>query len=193
MNQQELKVLDTSISTLIDTTTEVVNNTLNLVTQGDSFNNRDGATIQISSVQIVGRVTQVPGAAATSAPIAYIWLVWDKQPNGAAATATGATGYLTSATANEALPTVPLQYRFKTLKRWVIPLSSQAGVTTAYNNVSQEVEFFKKFKTPIEVRFTANAGTIADIASNNLLLIAGAADSDDTITFGGTARIRFTG
>lgn len=194
LNRQELKAFDTAISSTLDTTTEVINTSLNLVQTGDTFQNRDGATILVKSVQIVGRVAQVPAAAAVSAPIAYIWVVWDKQPNGASLTAANAaTGYLNTDVAQSALPTVPTQYRFKTLARIVIPLNSSAGVTTAYNNYSQEVNYYHKFKEPLEIRFSASTGAITDVMSNNLAIVAGAADSDDTISFTGTARIRFTG
>jgi len=188
-NRQELKALDTGISTNVDTGTEVINQIATVV-QGDGFQNRDGATILVKSIQIVGRVTQVPAAAATSAPIFYLWVVLDRQPNGAALTI---TDFLTSATANLALPVVPNQFRFKTLGRIVIPLNTGAGVTTAYNNVSAPVEWYYKFKTPLEIRYNGNAGTVADLATNGLSLVAGAADSDDTIAFNGTCRLRFTG
>lgn len=189
LNKQELKFLDTAVGITLDTTVEQVTS-LNLVTQGDANNNRDGSVIQVKSVQITGRVANVPAAAATSAGIAYIWVVLDKQPNGAAPTV---TDYLTSTTASTAMPLVNNQYRFKTLGRIVIPLNSQAGVTTAYNNQSQNVDWYYKFKKPLEIRFNGNAGTVADVTSNNIHLIAGAADADDIIAFNATFRIRFTG
>jgi len=189
LNKQELKFLDTSISTTLDTTVEVTNN-LCIVTQGDANNNRDGAVIRVKSVQITGRLAQVPGAAATSAGVAYIWLVLDRQPNGASL---AVTNYLTTTSAPEALPLVANQYRFKTLAKLAVPLNSQAGVTTAYNNCAMPVDIFYRFKTPIEVRYTANAGAITDVSTNNIALVTGAADVDDTISFVGTARIRFTG
>jgi len=189
LNRQELKALDTGISTVVDTTTEVINQIATVV-QGDSFNNRDGATILVKSIQITGRITQVPAAAATSAPIFYLWIVLDRQPNGAALVV---TDFLTSQTANLALPVVPNQFRFKTLGRICIPMNTGAGVTTAYNNYSQPVEWYYKFKTPLEIRYNGNAGTVADLATNGLSLVCGAADSDDTIAFNGTCRIRFTG
>lgn len=193
LNRQELKGIDTNIGTTIDSTTEVITNTCNLITQGDSFNNREGATVLLKSVELTGRLDLLPAANTTAAGCAYIWIVLDKQPNGAAATATGTTGYLTSSVANEAFPTIPLQYRFKTLGKLVIPLSATAGVSGAYNNIVGPVSFYKRFKKPIEVRFTGNAGTIADIATNNIFLVAGSSDVDDLISFGGTVRVRFTG
>lgn len=189
LNKQELKFLDTAVGITLDTTVEQVT-TFNAITQGDANNNRDGSVVQVKSVQIQGRVANIPAAAATSAGIAYIWVVLDRQPNGAAPTV---TDYLIGTTAPTALPLVNNQYRFKTLGKIVIPLNSQAGVTTAYNNQSMPVEWYKSFKTPIEVRFNGNAGTVADVTTNNIHLIAGAADADDIIAFNANLRIRFTG
>lgn len=189
LNKQELKFLDTAVGITLDTTVEQVTS-FNIVTQGDANNNRDGSVIQVKSVQINGRCANIPAASATSAGIAYIWVVLDKQPNGAAPTV---TDYLTGTTAPTALPLVNNQYRFKTLGKIVIPLNSQAGVTTAYNNQSMPVEWYYKFKKPLEIRFNGNAGSVADVTSNNIHLIAGAADADDIIAFNATLRIRFTG
>lgn len=189
LNVQELKFKDTAISTLVDTTTEVINQ-IALITEGDGASNRDGQVVKVKSIRIVGRATQVPAAAATSAPIMYLWVVLDKQPNGAAL---AVTDFLTTTVAGSALPNTSFEWRFKTLTRLVIPLNSQAGVTTAYNNQAAPIEVFYKFKQPLEIRFSGTAGTVADVATNNLCLVAGAADSDDTITFTGTARLRFTG
>lgn len=191
-NRAELKAVDTQLSFTLDSTTEVVQGTVNLATQGDSFNNREGATILMKSIEITGRMNLVPTTSANATGVAYLWIVLDKQPNGAALTATGATGYLTSTVANEALPTIPLQYRFKTLGKIRIDFSATAGVSTAYNNQAQSFTFYKRFKTPIEVRYTANAGTIADIATNNIAIVGGSSDVDDLISVGGTVRVRFT-
>lgn len=190
LNTQELKFLDVAVSTLVDTTTEVINQLCMGVTQGDAATNRDGNVIKVKNIRICGRVAQVPAAAATSAGIFYLWVVLDKQPNGAALSV---LDYLNTTVAGSALPNPAFEWRFKTLAKIVIPLNSQAGATTAYNNQAMPVDFYYKFKTPLEVRYNGNAGTVADLATNNLCLVAGAADVDDTISFTGTARIRFTG
>lgn len=190
----EMKALNTALSFNFDNTAGTEITSLNLVTQGDSFDNRDGATIKISSLEIVGRLFCTPAAATSSAPTAYMWVVLDRQPNGAAATGAGAnTAYLTSTDAPTALPVIPMQYRFKTVWRMAISLPSQAGVSGAYNGMSAPVHFYKKFKKPIEVRFSANTSSIADIQTNNFFIVAGLSDADDTVTFNGTSRIRFTG
>lgn len=192
LNSAELKVFDVANSFTIDATGEVpATGQLNIITVGDTLNNRDGAVIQVKSIQMRGNVAFVPAAAATAATIAYIYIVQDRQCNGAAA---AITDVLTSNAMNTALGNVPNQYRFKILKRIVLPLFASAGATTAYNNVSVPFDEYIKFPTPIEIRFTASAGAITDVASNNLFLLAGTDGlSDDTITVNATTRLRFTG
>jgi len=62
-------------------------------------------------------------AAATSAGTIYLYVVLDKQANGAAA---GVTDVLTSTDLSIALGNVPNQYRFRILRKIAIDLSSQA-------------------------------------------------------------------
>lgn len=193
--RQELKFFDTTISTLIDSTTEVIVGSLNLVTQGDTASNRDGNIIVIKSIQIQGRMAQQSGAQPTSAPIVYMWLVLDRQPEGSNLALTGASAYLgpTLTDACSLIPVVPNQWMYKTIKKWAIPLVATAGVTTAYNNQTQNITYYHEFKDGLEIRFNGNAGTIADVMTNNLTLVAGCQDNDDTVTFSAQARIRFTG
>lgn len=194
--RQESKFLDTSISTLIDATPELINNTLNLVTQGDTASTRDGNVIVISSIEIIGRLAQVPAAATVSAPIVYIWLILDRQCNGNAPAATGSALSPLQYDGTNACTLRPIpanQWTFKTIKKWAIPLNSQAGVSTAFNNVSCDFSYYKKFKNGLEIRFNGNGGTISDIMSNNLFLLAACQDTDDTVNFTGNCRIRFTG
>lgn len=190
LDKQELKVFDTALSFQFDTTGTVEVPSMNLVQTGDTLNNRDGATIKIKSLQVRGQVTFIPGAAATAAAVSYLYLVLDRQPNGAAP---AVTDVFTSTALNAAMPNVPNQFRFKILRRFAYISNSQAGVTTAYNNVCHVIDEYIRFEKPIEVRFTASTGAITDVVTNNLLLIAGSNLQDDTVGFDGTARIRFTG
>lgn len=192
LNKQELKAFDTSLAFTFDATGEVpATGQLSLVQTGDTLNNRDGAVIQVKSLQIRGYANFTPGATATAASTAYLYVVLDRQANGAAA---AVTDVLTSTDMSTALGNVPNQYRFKILKRIVIPMVATAGVTTAYNPVVVPVEEYIKFLKPIEMRFKASAGAITDLSSNNIFLLAGTeGTSDDLIGFAGTARLRFTG
>lgn len=194
LNRQELKYLDTAISTSIDSTTEVITGSCNLVTQGDGATNRDGNVIEVKSIEIQGRLYFNPGAAATAATGVYIWLVWDKQPNGAVPSVfAGNAAYLVGSEAADYLPVPANQYRYKTLVKLQYDMVASAGVTTAYNTVYANVHFYKKFKEPIQIRFGASTGAITDVMSNNLAIIAGSSATDDLVNFLGNARIRFTG
>lgn len=188
----ELKAFDTAIAFTVDQTGEVpATGQLSLVTTGDTLADRDGAVIQVKSLQIRGTLTFAPAAAALAACNVYIYIVQDRQANGAAA---AIASVLTGNDMSIALGNVPNQYRFKILKRLVFTMQSQAGATTAYNNVKAAFDEYIKFYTPIEMRYTASAGAITDVASNNLFLLAGSdAGQDDTVTVAGTARLRFTG
>jgi len=191
LNKAELKVFDTALSFNLDATGEVpVTGQLCFIQVGDTLNNRDGAVVHVKSLQIRGLLNYVPGAAANAASTMYIYIVQDKQCNGAAA---AITDVLTSTAMKSALGNVPNQYRFKILKRIVVPMISSAGVTTAYNNVVSPVEEYIKLNG-LELRYTASAGAITDLASNNIFLLAGTdGGSDDLCSFEGTARLRFTG
>jgi len=89
----------------------------------------------------------------------------DKQANGAAP---AVTDVLTGTNMNNDLPNVPNQYRFKTVRRLQYAMTSPAGVTTAFNNVTLGIDEYIQFKKPIQLRYTASAGAITDLASNNL-------------------------
>lgn len=190
--RQELKAFDTTLAFNFDSTGEVpATGQLSLVQTGDAFNNRDGAVIQVKSIQARGTVTFVPGAAATATTTVYMYIVQDRQANGAAC---AVTDVLTSSNLGVALGNVPNQYRFKILKRVVFNFTSPAGVSAAYNNASLPFDEYIKFPVPIEMRYTASTGAITDVASNNIFLLAGSdGNSDDSCALQGTARLRFTG
>lgn len=192
LQRQELKVFDTALSFDVDSTGEVpATGQLCLIQTGDTLNNRDGAVVQVKSLQLRFQFVFTPGASASASALFTIYVILDRQANGAAA---AVTDVLTSTNCNTALGNVPNQYRFKVLRKLQFALPSQAGVTTAYNNVVVGHEEYIKFNTPIELRYTASTGAISDLASNNIFLIAGAnTASDDLINVAGTARLRFTG
>lgn len=191
LNKAEVKFFDTALSFNFDSTGEVpATGQLTLIPQGAGQSQRNGYLCNIKSLQIRGVVAFTPGAAANAATNAVIHIMMDRQANGAAAAITDA---LTSTAIYKALPVVPQQYRFKTLKRIVVPCNSQAGVTTAYNGFNVVIDEYIQFKKPIQVRFNGATGAITEITSSNLFLFAGSdGSSDDTIAFDGNARLRFT-
>lgn len=195
---QELKFFDNANSFSFDATNEIpATGQLCTIAQGDGQSNRDGRKVIVKSIYCNGAAVYQPGASATSADIAYLWLVQDTQCNGAAATvADDNVGIFTTAGANASLAVRCLANgdRFKILKKWSLPLGAQAGVTAAYNNSIKPVTCYLKCHIPIEYDASAATGAIATIRSNNIFLVAGTAGlSDDLISVNMTTRLRFIG
>lgn len=195
--KDEVKFLDTALAFQVDQTSEIpATGQLTLIPQGDGQSEREGRKANISSIHIKGIMTFVPGASAVASDIAYIYVVQDTQTNGAAATvASDTVGVFTAAGANLAVAVRCLANteRFKILKKFVVPLVSQAGVTTAYNNVSRNIDWYGKVNIPMEYDAAAATGALSTIRTNNVFLIAGCSNSDDLIAFVGNCRIRFQG
>lgn len=194
LNKQELKFFDTTFTTVaVDTSMELLNSvsSLNLVTQGDTASNRDGNIIEVKSLEYKFWLNFIPAAAATASTTVWFWIVMDRQPNGAAPAAL--TDIFTTNDAATCMPTVANQYRFKILRKEEITLDACAGVTTAYNNSSGVFKDYIKFKKPVQIRYNGNAGTTADVVTNNFFVVAGSKGSDDLVSVTGVTRIRFTG
>lgn len=183
----ELKFLDTALSFLFDSTTEVpATGQLNLIPQGAGESTRVGRKCVLKSVQLRGTMAFSPAAAASAAVAAYMWLVWDKQANSAAA---AVTDVFTSNVANSLLRNMSNSERFVILKKWCWNFNSTAGVTTAYNAVRQDMEYYTKCNIPLE--FSGTDGSIGTIKSNNVFLVAGGV-GDDLVSFDGVCRVRFS-
>jgi len=186
--QPEKKFFDTAIAFNFDSTGEVpATGQLTLIPQGDTESTRDGRQAVIKSVQIRGVVSYAPAASAAGATIGYMYLVLDTQCNGAAA---AITDVFTSNNMSTNMLELNNSGRFRILKKWVFPMNSQAGVTTAYNNVNRPLEYFKTCSIPID--WNGTTGAITEIKSNNVFLMAGA-NTDDFMGFQGTCRLRFLG
>lgn len=186
----ENKFFDTALSFAIDATGEVpATGQLALIPQGDTSTTRDGRQATITSIQIRASMVYAPGAGAVATGQSFLYLVLDKQCNGAAA---AVTDVFTSATLAGAMFNLDNSDRFVILKKWVHVWNPPAGATTAFNNVTQSIEYFKKCNIPMS--WSSTAGAITEIRSNNIFLIAGSnAAIDDTIAVGGTCRLRFVG
>lgn len=186
----ELKFFDTTLTFAFDATGEVpATGQLALIPQGDTESTRDGRKAVIKSIQIRGAITYVPAASGVAATINYLYLVLDKQTNGAAA---AITDVFTSNAMRDNLLNLNNSGRFRIIKKWVIRMEPKAGVTTAYNNDIRQVEYYKKCNIPID--WSSTAGAITEIRSNNIFLLAGSEGAnDDVATFNGTCRLRFYG
>lgn len=184
----ETKFFDTQLAFTVDTTGEVpATGQLVLIPQGVTQSTRVGRKATLKSLQIRLNATHTPAGGANAASTMYLYVVQDTQCNGAAA---AVTDVFTSASMEQALINIANSSRFRILKKWVMDFNSGAGVTTAYNNISRHVEFYKRLQLPIE--YSSTTGAITEIRSNNVFLIAGAIGADDAITVSGTARVRFS-
>lgn len=188
MSQSELKFFDTATSFTLDATGEVLaTGQLNLIPQGVTESTRVGRKCVLKSIQGRWDILYVPSSGATATTSYAIYLVLDKQANGAAA---AMTDVFTGTSATQALHNLSNSQRFVVLKKWVQTMTSPAGVSTAYNNVLQHIDWYTKCNIPLE--FSGTTGAITELRSNNVFLLAGANNTDDAITVSGNVRVRFS-
>lgn len=185
----ERKFFDTTISFLADATGEVpVSGQLNLIPQGTTESTRIGRKCCIKSIHFRGNQIYTPAADTVGCVTTYVYLVLDKQCNGAAA---AVTDVLTSASMPIAMVNMANSERFVILKRWVHKHQAGAGVQAAFGRDIQIMEFYHKCNLPLE--FSSTMGAITEIKSNNLFLLAGSdASGDDAVTVNGTVRLRYS-
>lgn len=184
----ELKFFDTALSFNIDATGEVpATGQLCLIPQGVTESTRVGRKCVLKSIEMKLDALHVPAAAANSATVSAIYLVLDKQCNGAAATA---ADVFTGTNFPIALRNLSNSERFVILRKFVWAQNSAAGVTTAYNNVVRHFELYKKLNIPLE--FSSTTGALTEIRSNNLFLLAGSDPLDDLVQVVGNCRVRFS-
>jgi len=185
----EVKFFDTALSFTFDNTGEVpATGQLALIPQGDTQSTRDGRECVLKSVQIRGALVYTPGAAAAPTANSYMYLIQDTQANGAAA---AVTDVFTSADLWAAHHNLANSDRFRILKKWKWDWNVQAGATTAYCNMTRQMEFYKK--CDIKMQYSSTTGAVAEIKSNNLFLVAGGLGVDDGVAFAGSCRLRFVG
>lgn len=186
--QGELKFFDTALSFGVDATGEVpATGQLVLIPQGTGESARVGRLAQIKSIQLRMNLLYQPGAAAAASTNSFIYVVLDTQCNGAAA---AVTDVLTGTNLSTALLNLDNSQRFRILKKIRVTFQPGAGVSTAYNSMYKQVEFYKKLNIPID--YSSTTGAITEIRSNNIFLLAGSDGSDDTVTVAGNCRVRYT-
>lgn len=188
----EFKFFDTAVSSLIDSTLEIpATGQWALIPQGDTQSTRDGRYATIKSIHFRGALTGTAGATSESA--VFIWLVQDKQANGAAA---AATAVMTGTSAESCHRNLNNNRRFKILHKEVIApnkVGFQMDAGGAAENIYWPVEFY--VPCDILMDWNSTTGAITEITQNNIFILAGAAggNSDDNYTLSGNARVRFVG
>lgn len=185
----EQKFFDTALSFNVDTTGEVpATGQLVLIPQGVTESQRVGRKCTINSITINGLMATTYGASTTPGGMTTIYLILDKQTNGAAA---AVTDVFTGTAINNALRNLSNSSRFVVLKKWTHTWVPTAGVSAAYADVVKKLYWFKKCNYPLE--FSSTTGAITELKSNNLFLIAGSsANIDDIVSVNANCRVRFS-
>lgn len=179
----ELKYKDTAQAfTAPGTTGAITSSTLCSMVEGNTDQTRIGNKITVKSVMIRGRArmastNNVANTADTMRIIVYI----DRQANGAAATVTDILASADWRSFNNLDNTD----RFYTLCEETICMQIGGGVPSVgyLFGVANSEFFLKKTKLNLDVKYKGNAGTIADIASANIGVLA--------ITAGGFADLEY--
>jgi hypothetical protein len=150
--------------TLSPTNANAVYAVLNAPVPGTGTNTRIGDRIRIKSIQL--RLLIVPNVLQAGIVEYVRWLlVWDRQPNGALP----ASPLPLLSTAVEIMPNVDYKYRFEILKD-ELNIVADDGSVTPVDTSNSIFNFYKKCHKVSQ--YTGSAGTIADIASGSLLLVA---------------------
>lgn len=189
---EELKFFDTAVSFTPDSTLEVpATGQWALIPQGDTQSTRDGRLARIKSIYFRGELSGPSTAVNLSA--FYMWVVQDKQANGAAA---AASDVFTGSLATTCLRNLNNFKRFKILhKEEVSPNKAGAMpvVAAQTNFLIWPFEFF--LNCNILMDWNSTAGAITEITQNNIFIVAGVSGSgvDDQYSVAGNARLRFVG
>lgn len=188
----ELKFHDLGLNFLFDSLGEVpATGQLNLIAQGDTESTRDGRQCNLESIQmrLLARFDPGVGTPATGAGTCHMYVVLDKQANGAAAAITDVVQTTNLATA---LINLNNSRRFRIIKKFKFTFEPKSGVSGAFNTQVLHKEWYKKLNIPLD--FQGTTGAITELRSNNLFLIAGSDGfTDDTVNLTGAMRLRFRG
>lgn len=190
----EIKTFDVQLTSAVPAVTAtsssaVTGQILVGLAEGVTEGTRVGHSINIKRIQIRGDLNQTPGAAATSANLTSIWLVQDKQANGAQASFDDIFNSSGAGVAPRVLLDQDRQARFKVLWCKTFDLTAHAGVSGAYDNRIHVIDV--DLRVNIDVEFTGAAGAITEFSSNNIFLAFGST-TNNTSVFTMLSRVLFT-
>lgn len=187
---EETKYFDTDLDFTIDSTAETAVPSVNLIATGDTSVNRDGYHTMCKNLQIRAAVTHLPAASVTgSSSVVHIWVVLDRQSNGAAPVF---ADVFSSTVGRACMRNLDNINRFKILEHWKHAFTPAAGATTAYCQTATCWETYIKLKG-LQIDFDAATSAITSVTGNNICILAGSdGNSDDVVGVQGTARLTFT-
>lgn len=194
-NAPEMKFIDSQL-TLPCTTTAAVSSTFAtgaccLIAQGDTESQRDGRNATILSVFIKGNCQFTAGTATVGAGTVYMYLIQDRQANGAFP---AVTDIFTGSNPWELVRNLEYNDRFRILAYKTVSLKSMAGVSGAYSSDIRPFQIFKKLAIPIT--WASTTGAITEIRQNNIVMVWGTdavPGGTGTIAVDAIIRVRFKG
>lgn len=156
--------------------------------QGIASTERIGKHIQVKRIQVRANLNYAPGAAAGGCNNADMWLIYDRQPNGAQATWAEIMSDAGVGRAAFALLSTNYEKRFKVLYHKHVDMVPPAGVTTAWGGVLTHMDI--DLPVSLDVEYTSTLGAITELTQANLFFAFGSS-SDNTTTVTGNSRITY--
>ncbi len=193
--REELKFFDKSFTdAVVDSAGDVVLPTAVDIPQGITESTRIGRKCTIRSIGFRFKLSIPELNGVTTPPpseVIRVILYVDHQCNGSAAVVTGANGFLQSASFLS-FRELTNKDRFTTLmdRSYMLNYTASVGIGSDGDYAGKGITdvFFKKVNIPIE--YSAVAGALTEIRSNNIGLIAISQSADGG--FIGTLRLRFS-
>lgn len=190
---RSLKYLDTSISGTISTTAAIpTGGQLCLIPQNSTASGRIGTHVVVKRISIKGVLQWQPAQATNASGVTWVYLILDKQCNGAAA---GATDVFDTASLVSSFLNIENSQRFVILKCFKHVWNHDILVTTGTDKPMEQdryINWSKSFRYPMCIDNTD--GAITGIRNNNVFVLAGATGGstmDNKVTIQLKARVRY--
>lgn len=197
---QELKFHDIDWDEgVADWSAGLISNTssLTLIGQGVTESTRIGRKAVIKSIGMRGllKMSSISGAGLQPAQTTRLFIVLDKQANGAAPAVSGASGLLETADF-QSFNSLANKGRYKVLldKTFTFNAIAAAGDGAANDTapVNKNFTFFKKCNIPMEYSGVANPSVITEVRTNNIFGIVISDNTTSTVALVSKLRFRFS-
>lgn len=186
---KEKKFHTVTQTTNFGNTTGLLTN-MNIIPVGTSGSTRIGRKIQVKSIYLHAKLQFHDTGSVGGAQVAYLWVVLDKQTNGAQM---AAGDVWTTSAPEQAMIKMANSERFKIVKKWVVEGNPTAGVSGLWGSTNKIISWYHKCNTLIE--YDGAIGTTGDVAeqkSNSYSLWAGSScENALQVQFDGVFRLRY--
>lgn len=184
----ELKAHDNTVSTTIPNSAKIVNDTLAVIPQGVSDDERIGRKVVLKSIEIRGAWQSAFTAQTETNALGFMYLVLDTQAN---QSAPAIADIFNSPQLRQAMPNVFNSKRFKILKRWSQSFNVEQSESTIFSPSNKVYPFSYYKRVSIPINYTSTTGAVTEITENNLFLVCGSWNADDKINLDYQVRLRY--